>query len=61
MSNAKNCLSHTKKLGIFFFFFNGCRAVCPAFLKDDRRALTLGIFKKPQDFLLKHYGRPGFI
>ena len=28
----------------------GCRALCPAFLKNGRRALTLGILKKSQAF-----------
>ena len=44
----KHCCG-TKNLG-FFFFFNGRRALCPAFLKNGRRALNLGIFQKPQAF-----------
>ena len=46
MSNAEKWLSHTKS----GHFFNGRRALCPAFLKNGRRALTLDIFKTSQAF-----------
>ena len=57
MSNAKNGC-RTQKQGIFKT--NVRRALCPAFVKNGRHALTLDIFKKSQAFWLKHYGGPAY-